>query len=160
MNRRVKKSEDEIVKVRRSHLGRRLWDLNRYYKQITIPYIQSNGFPEFTEGQLNILAMISSTRPTPMQEIVDRLGVSKQAVSRMVALCDKNGYLTRVSSSVDARNKDLVFSDRGVALMACALDAIELAESEFKTRLGDKDYATLSRLLDKASKALGIADLN
>lgn len=138
-----------------SHLGRHLWDLNRRYKQITVPFIQAHGFPEFTEGQLNILAMIHFSKPTATQELIDKLGLSKQAVSRMVKLCEENGYLERKKSLEDARRHDLVFSPKGLKLMGVAADAIEVAENEFRSKLG-RDFDELNRLLDRAAQKLGV----
>lgn len=75
-------------------------------------------------------------RPTTTTELAKVLGVSKQAVSKLLDAMDAGGYVERESSDADGRVKTVVLAERGRRLLA-AVEAIYAdLESEWAHVIG------------------------
>ena len=144
----------DLAELRRTHIGRYLFELEKAYSDITVPFIQNKGFSEFTRGQLQVLGLLHLNKPTPMKELIEKSDLSKQAVSRMVGVCEKNKFVKRVTSETDARAWDIIFTDKGKKLMRTAGDAILFAEKAFEDQLGKRTFNELKSLLAKAATEL------
>ncbi len=143
-----------IVTLRQTHIGRYLHELNIDYKKITVKHIQTHGYENFTEGQLNILGQLNLKSPTAMVSLVSKVGLSKQAVSRMVNLCVKHHYIKLIPCKLDSRAKSIVFTQHGLALMNVAAESIKLAEDIFREKLGTDSFASLKQQLQQAYAAM------
>ncbi len=146
----------EIAKTRRDHLGRYLYELDNAYRKITIPYIQNHGFPEFTPGYLQLLSQLDVMSEIKTLVLIERMGISKQAVSRMIKKCEELGYIQRKADKDDERNKVIGFSKKGVELMSIAADAIREAEEDFRKKMGNDDFDNLKKLTAKLCKRMGL----
>lgn len=151
---------EKIRKFRKTHIGRYLYELYYAFNLISVPYIQKNGFEEFTEGQLNILGHININKATPTQYLIEKLGLSKQAISRMITLCERNGYIERKQSMTDLRSKDIIFSPKGIQLMITAKKATEYAEAEMEKKLGSGSYNILKEKLADACHELDLIKID
>lgn len=150
----------EIAKTRREHLGRYLYEIDNAYRRITIPYIQSHGFPEFTSGYLQLLSQLDMLSEVKTAVLIERVGVSKQAVSRMIKKCEELGYIERKVDNDDERNKVIGFSKKGVELMSTAADAIKQAEKEIEKVIGSKDFKALKSLTSKVCEQLNLVAID
>ncbi len=151
---------DEIIRIRKSHIGRYVFELNKAFKQISIPYIRDKGFEEFTEGQMQILGQLSLTRSTPVSQVTENLEISKQAISRMISLCEKNGYIKKTPSKEDSRSVNIEFTKKGKRLLTVAVDAIKVAEADFEKRLGKKKFKELKNILSDACNKLDLINID
>ncbi|TBR37778.1 MarR family transcriptional regulator [Marinomonas agarivorans] len=151
---------EAIAEKRASHLGRYVYEINKEFKRLSVPYIQNNGFDSFTEGQLQVLAELNLTCPTPLKKLYQKEGISKQAISRMVSTCEKNGYIRRTTSADDKRSIDVVFTERGQALMAVAAQAIDHAEKHFIAKLGEHQFMVLKKCLSETCDRMGVIDVS
>ena len=76
-------------------------------------------------------------------DIAALLGVSKQAASKLVdAMCD-DGYVAREPDPGDERAKQIVLTDRGLALLAAVEEIYSELESEWAAVLGAGAVETL-----------------
>lgn len=50
-------------------------------------------------------------------ELAEYLGISKQAVSKMVDSLENSGYVTRKTHPTDKRGKIIILTERGLAVM-------------------------------------------
>ena len=149
-----------IAKIRRTHIGRHLFELNKLYKRTTLEYIQAHGFPEMTSSHLHLLSQISLKNGTGTQTVIERVGASKQAVSRTVVACESLGYIERVSVSTDRRAFILRFTPKGLKLMAVASHAISLAERMFIQRMGKAKFDALKTQLEQVSEILDLVQVD
>jgi len=81
--------------------------------------------------------------------LADRVGVSKQAVSRMSQVLEEKGFVKRVNDDLDGRATWVYFTERGRRLVQNTVEAFEKIEQEMIQELGAKDAEKLNRLLAK-----------
>jgi DNA-binding MarR family transcriptional regulator len=151
-----KQEIDLLAQVRKTHLGRHLFELNKAYKKVSLEFIQSHGFPEMTAGYLYVLSQIDLRDGTDMQAVVERVGASKQAVSRTIMTCEELGYIERLSSASDRRSLVICFKPKGLKLMSVAAQAIAAAEDAFASKLGKTKFELLKSKLEEASAVLDL----
>lgn len=84
-----------------------------------------------------------------LTDLAHRAGVSKQAMAELVDSLEARGYVERGPDPTDGRAKLVVFSERGWAAVATALDALDEIEQELSERLGARPIAALRRTLTK-----------
>lgn len=145
--------------LRRTHLGRHLYELNRAYKKVTMAYLKET-YPEFTEGYLQLLSQLDLQHPTPTAVLIARMGVSKQAVSRTLKTCEKLGYVQRQIDPEDSRVYLVGFTSLGLELMTCAGQGIARAEAQFREQLGQQSFEHLKETLASASKTFNLIHID
>lgn len=83
-------------------------------------------------------------------EIAARLGVSKQAAGKTLAMLERQGYVTRTADRDDARQRTVALTDRGHDLLARSADAFAEVVSSWERTVGAdavaEVVATLRRL--------------
>jgi DNA-binding MarR family transcriptional regulator len=83
-------------------------------------------------------------------QVGDRLGVSKQAAAKTIALLTEAGYVERTGDPDDARRKVVRPTARGTDLLAASARAFGDVVAEWSDRVGADDldhlHATLRRL--------------
>ena len=80
-----------------------------------------------------------------LTDLAHAAGMSKQAMGNLVDQCEAWGLVKRESDSRDARARQLVFTEAGLAWLAAFQMAVAQAEEEFKASVGD-DVATVVAL--------------
>ena len=95
-------------------------------------------------------AHIHITRHLPLQgsrlnELAAMAGMSKQAMGNLVDQCEAWGLVTRERDARDARARQVVFTEAGLAWLAAFQMAVAQAETEFKASVG-KEVATVVAL--------------
>ncbi len=82
-----------------------------------------------------------------LTHLADRAGMTKQAMSELVADLVAMGYLHRVPDPTDGRAKLIEFTDRGWAAVYTVLRAFGETEAALTARLGERRMAELRRTL-------------
>ncbi len=82
-------------------------------------------------------------------EIAVRLGVSKQAAAKTVALLEQQGYVARSGDPADSRRRTVVATERGRDLLAASARAFEEVVDDWRRRVD----------VDALGRALGALDL-
>lgn len=154
------RNKQTIRHIRRSHLGRQLFELNKHYIHYSLAILRENGFPEMTQGYLTVLSQIDLEGGTGMKELIVRVGTSKQGVSRTLATCEDLGFIRRKPLETDQRGKKLVFTRRGEALMAAAAEAIEQTETYYRRLLGKRVFGDFKRILTSLNKELELVKVD
>lgn len=122
-------------------------DLSRFFDKTAMAYIQDQGFPELTKGQLDIIIATETLKPLSAQNLAEKMGLTKQAVSRMVKTCEQNGFINRVPSEHDSRSYAIELSTKGFKLMAVSIDAIRKVEQDLIRLMGQDDFNDLGAIL-------------
>ncbi len=85
-----------------------------------------------------------------------RLGVSKQAATKTLALLERQGYVARSPDPADARRRTVVVSDRGRDLLAASATAFDEVVERWGARIGAervREMAHALRALDLPAAA-------
>jgi DNA-binding MarR family transcriptional regulator len=104
--------------------------------------------PRLRRSHMSLLPHIAleGTRST---ELADKLGISKQAVSKLVDELVELGVLARLSDPDDARARRVAFTKRGRAGFFEGLAVLQQLEAELLELLGEERLGQLrSALLD------------
>ena len=140
---------------RETHLGRLLGHAMRRFDARVLSLMANNEQVPLALSNLAARDQISAahihiTRHLSLQgsrltELAQAAGMSKQAMGNLVNQCEAWGLVKREGDSRDARAKQLVFTEAGLAWLAAFQMAVAQAEEEFKTSVGD-DVATVVAL--------------
>ena len=140
---------------RETHLGRLLGHAMRRFDARVLSLMANNEQVPLALSNLAARDQISAahvhiTRHLSLQgsrltELAQAAGMSKQAMGNLVNQCEAWGLVKREGDSRDARAKQLVFTEAGLAWLAAFQMAVAQAEEEFKASVGD-DVATVVAL--------------
>jgi len=140
---------------RETHLGRLLGHAMRRFDARVLSLMANNDQVPLALSNLAARDQISAahihiTRHLSLQgsrltELAQAAGMSKQAMGNLVNQCEAWGLVKREGDSRDARAKQLVFTEAGLAWLAAFQMAVAQAEEEFKASVGD-DVATVVAL--------------
>lgn len=75
-------------------------------------------------------------RGSRLTQLADSAGMSKQAMGDLVDQCEAWGLVQRVPDPLDARAKQVVFTDTGLAWLEAFRLAVQQAEREFRAQVG------------------------
>jgi len=109
------------------------------------------GAPIFRQALANLLPHISMDG-TRLTELADKVGVSKQAVSKLVAEFVDQGMLELAVDSVDGRAKLVRFTPRGIENIRHGLSVLASVQAEIAAEIGK---TKLHALHDGLVAALG-----
>jgi DNA-binding MarR family transcriptional regulator len=140
---------------RETHLGRLLGHAMRRFDARVLSLMANNEQVPLALSNLAARDQISAahihiTRHLSLQgsrltELAQAAGMSKQAMGNLVNQCEAWGLVKREGDSRDARAKQFVFTEAGLAWLAAFQMAVAQAEEEFKASVGD-DVATVVAL--------------
>lgn len=83
-----------------------------------------------------------------LTDLARRAGVTKQAMAEVVDSLETRRYVERRPDPTDGRAKLIVFSARGWAAVATAVDALDDIERQVSERLGEGRVDALRRTLE------------
>ncbi|MES5939316.1 MULTISPECIES: MarR family transcriptional regulator [unclassified Bacillus cereus group] len=82
-------------------------------------------------------------------ELADYLGITKQAVSKMVDYLEKSGYVTRKAHPTDKRGKIIVLTERGWLVVRAKEKILAEIEQRWIEKIGAKRMQMLKEDLTK-----------
>jgi len=93
---------------------------------------------------------------SPLSEIIDALGISKQAAGQLVDTLVLRGYLDRAADPADRRRLTVTLTERGRLAAAFSRSAVEQVDAALVAEVGADDLAaTRSTLRAVAALPLG-----
>ncbi|MEI6556557.1 MAG: MarR family transcriptional regulator [Paludibacter sp.] len=145
------KIEDEIKGRFRNERHKGLINLTFTVKQLSYNFLQTLKTHGLTEPQYNILRVLRGFRsegPSSIGFLKERMLDRSSDVSRLVDKLYEKGLIDRKENDTDRRQKDVVITEKGLALLA------DMQECEDQTddalhNLTDEEVVELNRLLDK-----------
>jgi DNA-binding MarR family transcriptional regulator len=133
---------------RETHLGRLLGHAMRQFDARVLSLMANNDQVPLALSNLAARDQISAahihiTRHLSLQgsrltELAQAAGMSKQAMGNLVDQCEAWGLVKRERDSRDARARQLVFTEAGLAWLTAFQMAVAQAEAEFKASVGDE----------------------
>ena len=82
-------------------------------------------------------------------ELAEYLGITKQAVSKMVDYLEKNGYVMRKTHPTDKRGKTIVLTERGLLVMKAKEEILTDIEQRWIENIGAERMKMIKEDLTK-----------
>jgi DNA-binding MarR family transcriptional regulator len=146
----------DLAARRRTHVGRLLFELSRHFELESLERMQANGHPDLTLAQKQVVVNLplAGARVT---ELASRMGITKQAMMKLVDGLEAQGYVERLDDPSDARAKLVRFSRTGLRLLDSGLEAVSELETEYTAVLGRAAMDRLQRDLSTLVEGLELS---
>lgn len=119
---------------------------NRHLVDALQAQLVAAGFEDHRVAHHNVMAHVTY-EGLRLTELADKAGITKQAMSELVADLERRGYLERVPDPTDGRAKLVRFTDRGVRAVDAAMEAFAHMEATLSEHLGAPTVKRLRRTL-------------
>jgi DNA-binding MarR family transcriptional regulator len=142
------------------NVARSLMVASRAHTAAVTARLALRGYDDFPFASASLLWLMDEggTRSTVLAQ---RAGVTKQAMSQLVRLMERQGYLEQVSDQTDTRAKVVRMSKRGEAVKTACVEVREELNRKLAGALGMNEAARLEENLDAAAGLFGkIAELS
>ncbi|MEO7910798.1 MAG: MarR family winged helix-turn-helix transcriptional regulator [Roseiflexaceae bacterium] len=135
-----------IAALRQQHIGRLLLNAQRNYSLQALTKLRVRGHEGLSLAHTNLLAHldVDGTRITTLAE---RVGVSKQAIGKLVGELEAKGYIHREVDSHDRRAAVITYTPAGWTFLHDAHDVKREIEAEYTATLGAQGMHDLRQLL-------------
>ena len=130
------------------HLGWRLWCGFDAWRGRFLDGMRAAGHGWYAEARGGVLPHLDRAG-TRQATLVQRMGLTKQAVQQLVDELERDGIVERRPDPSDRRGKIVAFTRRGLAVLADANRVKRAVEAELRGRLGNADFERLDALLRK-----------
>lgn len=88
------------------------------------------------------------------RDFEEKFLMRRSTVSRMLALMEKNGMIKRISSKKDARQKQIVLTEKALAKHAEIAHIMQEMERDMRKDISPEDMDTFFRVIDKIKQNL------
>ncbi|MGH8987497.1 MAG: MarR family winged helix-turn-helix transcriptional regulator [Acidimicrobiales bacterium] len=109
------------------------------------------GFEELPQPG-NWALMVLARGATDASQLVGEMGVSKQAVSKLIDALVDGGFVDRKPNDADRRRTDLLLTTKGRRAARVIADAARATEETFVTELGAERFAELVEVLAQLAR--------
>ena len=146
----VKYLDDSIPEVI-DHVGWRLFEAARLWKEAFVAGMVERGYAWFGEARANLIPYMD-VEGMRQAELVKRSGLTKQAVQQLLDELVAEGILARVSDPADRRGNLVVFTPAGQRLRHDANTVKRRIERGWRKRLGDRRFDEFVSVLNDLSE--------
>ncbi len=112
------------------------------YANTIATFLAAEGFDDLPRNGPFLLGGMASHR-APVVELIETLGVSRQAASQLIDTLVLRGYLTRVVNAQDRRRMDIDLTERGRAAAAVVRAAVVEVDRALAKELSTRELAGL-----------------
>ncbi len=102
--------------------------------------LDENGCDDVPRNGIYVIGAIAR-KEAPLSEIIEQMGVSKQAAGALVDTLVTRGYLERTIDPEDRRRLRVTLTDRGEAAAAVVRSAVERIDAALYARVGPEHVA-------------------
>ena len=124
----------------------------RRFNERLLERFAGEGFSQIRPSYGSVLVPLFAEDDLRLSDVAERSGLSKQAITGLVKLCEQDGLVVRERDPDDGRAYRLRLSGRGREFRAIAEKVLADLDAELVRSVG-KDYAALKRALE------GVAEL-
>jgi DNA-binding MarR family transcriptional regulator len=125
------------------------WLLRRVsqrYRNATTAALAVAGFADLSQrGYWALTALAGGA--SDASQLVDLLGVTKQAVSKVINVVVMSGFVDRETDPLDRRRTLLQLTSKGAKAVAVIEEAVQATEQELANELGPAALEDLTRML-------------
>lgn len=142
----VKQLDENAEGLLPDHVGWRLWQASRAWQAEFSAAMRASGHDWFSESRAGLLGHIPR-RGIRQSALIERAGISKQAVQQLLDGLEADGVIERVADPGDKRGKLVHYTALGLAALHDG-DSIKLdIESGYRKRLGQGSFEALMQAL-------------
>lgn len=140
---------------RKSHLGRLLLELSKDFVASSNALMRKRGYVFVRTPHIRVLSQIE-TDGSELSEVIKRVGLSKQAINKIIRQLEELDIVSTRVSEKDGRARFVRYTSKGKKFLEAGLEVIEELESEYRSVLGKSDYLHLKASLQKIADARGV----
>jgi DNA-binding MarR family transcriptional regulator len=144
-------------RVTRDNLGYLLAKASQRWNELLYEGFVREGFPEVRPSYGSVLVPLFEEDGLRMGEIAERARLSKQTITTMVRLCERDGLVTRRPDPDDGRAARAQLTPRARAFRPAAERVLAELEAAVADLLGERRAASLRRAVRRLAdlEALG-----
>ncbi|HUC04946.1 MAG TPA: MarR family transcriptional regulator [Acidimicrobiales bacterium] len=125
--------------------------VNQHYRAAIASALQAAGFDDLPQpGYWALMALDGGVREAG--QLVSRMGISKQAVSKLIDSLVGAHYVERGAVPADRRKVELVVTGRGMKAIAIIEAAAQETEDAFAEAIGPEAFTHLIALLERLAE--------
>ena len=143
----------EFERVRDASTGQLLLKAARLWNEQAIARVQASGATGFRAAHTRLLPHISP-EGIRLTDLADRVGITKQAVGKLVDDLEAQGVVVREPDPDDGRALRVRYTDRGTAALLHGLGILAGLEQEVATSVGKRRMRQLNAILSDVVRAL------
>ncbi len=132
------------------HVGWRLWCASQAWKEQFVAGMLASGHHWYAEARSSIIPYLDR-KGTRQGVLVQRMGLSKQAVQQLIDDLEKEGIVERRPDPEDRRSKIVAFTTKGLKAQSDANRVKREVEATFRAKLGEEDFDKFDDLLRRLS---------
>jgi DNA-binding MarR family transcriptional regulator len=140
---------DEPVRATPAHLGFRLAKASQRFNELLHERFAARGHPEVRPAYGSLLIPLWAQDGLRMGELAARARLSKQTMTTMVRLMERDGLLTRRRDPADGRASLVELTPRGRRLRGVADEVLAELDALVASRMGHERAQALSRALQE-----------
>lgn len=125
-----------------AHVGVDLWRAALAWRERLHGEMVARGHAWYGDAR-SVVAQHLDPRGTSQATLVERVGLTKQAVQQLLDSLEADGIVRREPDPNDGRAKRVVYTKRGLAALADAVEVKRAIEDEYRERLGSRRYEAL-----------------
>ncbi len=133
------------------HVGWRLWCASQAWKEKFLAGMLASGHHWYAEARSSIIPFLDR-EGTRQGVLVQRMGLSKQAVQQLVDDLEDEGIIERRPDPEDRRGKVVIFTQKGLRAQSDANRVKREVEASFQAKLGKEDFTRLDDLLRRLAQ--------
>ena len=141
-------SEADDTGLKPDHIGWPLWQAAFLWKEAFITAMQAAGHEWYGRAQSNITAFLGP-EGTRQRDLVERSGLTKQAVQQLVDDLEAAGVVVRSPDPADRRAKVIHYTAKGKAALRDGARIKRQIEARMAEGLGEDGMAQLRVLLER-----------
>ena len=134
------------------NLGFLLAKASQRWNELLAERFAAHGFGEVRPSYGSVLLPLFEEDGLRMGQIAQRARLSKQTMTTMVRLCERDGLVRREHDPDDARASRIYLSNRGRAFQPVAGEVLRELDVRVLARLGPRQRGALARALKGVMK--------
>jgi DNA-binding MarR family transcriptional regulator len=144
----------ELRAVKHRAIGRLFWQLKRYIDNHMEPELNHKGYTDFKMSYMMVISNIEE-HGTTNNELAKRANVTKQMMSKMVSLLEKEQYIYTRKNPDDSRSSIIFLDDRGKNLLMDVRECIDRVRTKLDGIVGHDRMETVVNTMVELVTALG-----
>jgi DNA-binding MarR family transcriptional regulator len=127
---------------RTDNLGRLLLIALNVWQEELVRRLRQRGFRDVATTHMNLMRHVDMNG-TRVTELSERAGVTKQAISQLVANCEANNFVVTKPDPTDGRAKLVLFTQVGRRVMLAQQAVLADLDRDLDTTLGAEEHRRL-----------------
>ncbi|WP_189004648.1 MarR family winged helix-turn-helix transcriptional regulator [Deinococcus roseus] len=141
-------TEQQLKELRQPSLGRLLLKANRVFSSKALALLKQKGYSNLNLAHTALLPHLDQ-QGNRLTVLTERMGLTKQSISQLVAELESQGYLERIPDPTDRRAVLVRFTASGWELCQLSSQVVQDTEKAFEQMLGQSDLTLLKGILEK-----------